>query len=213
MVIGDAANLADPINGGGIHNAMESGHLASEVALEAIAGGDFSRDFLGRYATRWNGRREMDWRTGELMLSIAKNPNLREIYLLLIQTIARAIRDNPDFEEFCGGIFTGPLPARKCFCPRTLLGVTPLAPGTWISALLAPHGYATSPLFSHCVSAACVLLKMTGRVLKAPLTNLEWGTEILAKALGLLECYAKGRHGLPAQSPADCGQPEGGIAS
>lgn len=212
MLIGDAANLADPINGGGIHNAMESAHLASEVALQAIARGDFSMGFLSRYATLWSERREMDWRTGELMLSIAKNPNLREICLLLIQTIAGVIRENPRFEEFCGGIFSGTLPARKCLCPRTLLSVTPLDPRSWLLALVAPHGSAPSPFLGHCVSAARVLLKTGGRVLEAPLTNLEWGTEILTKAIGLVDCYARRQLGFSEHSFAGYGQPNGAFA-
>lgn len=203
MLIGDAANLADPINGGGIHNAMESAHLASEVALQAIAHGDFSMEFLNRYATLWSEKCEMDWRAGELMLTIAKNPNLREIYLLFIQTIARVIRENPRFEEFCGGIFSGTLPARKCLCPRTLLDVTPLDPRTWFSALISPHGLDPSPFLGHCVSAAHVLLKTGGRVLEAPLTNLQWGTEILTRALGLVDCYA--RRQLGSLEPAFAG--------
>ncbi|MDA1193412.1 MAG: NAD(P)/FAD-dependent oxidoreductase, partial [Candidatus Poribacteria bacterium] len=41
MVIGDAAHQADPMNGGGIINAMIAGEIAAGVAAEAIEVGDF----------------------------------------------------------------------------------------------------------------------------------------------------------------------------
>jgi digeranylgeranylglycerophospholipid reductase len=53
LVVGDAARQVDPLTGGGIINAMEAGHLAAEVAAEAIAAGDTSAAALARYQTHW----------------------------------------------------------------------------------------------------------------------------------------------------------------
>ncbi|PXF58387.1 MAG: hypothetical protein C4B58_06680 [Deltaproteobacteria bacterium] len=190
MLIGDAANLADPVNGGGIHSAIESAHLAAQVAMQAIAFGDFSSGFLCRYESLWNERTEMDWRTGELLLSIAKNPNLREVYISLIKAVAKMIKENPRFEQFLGGIFSGVMPARKCICPFSLLDVTPLDPRIWLSALVSSPNPKPLALLEQAVSAMQNTLKTTVRIVSNPMVNLYWGLEILSKTLGLVGCYA-----------------------
>ena len=53
MLVGDAAHHNDPISGGGIVNAMIGGHLAAEVAVEAIQHGDVSAEFLKEYERQW----------------------------------------------------------------------------------------------------------------------------------------------------------------
>jgi digeranylgeranylglycerophospholipid reductase len=53
MLVGDAAHHNDPISGGGIVNAMIGGHLAAQVAYEAIQHGDLSVAFLKEYERRW----------------------------------------------------------------------------------------------------------------------------------------------------------------
>ena len=54
MLVGDAARQVDPLTGGGIVNAMTAGRMAAEVAAAALAAGDTSAGFLGRYEERWN---------------------------------------------------------------------------------------------------------------------------------------------------------------
>ena len=53
MLVGDAARQVDPLTGGGIANALAAGQLAAGVAVEAIAAGDTSAGFLGRYEEAW----------------------------------------------------------------------------------------------------------------------------------------------------------------
>ena len=74
MLIGDAANQADPLNGGGIHKAMESAYCAAEACRSALSIGDFSQQTMQRYETLWSKAYEADWRTAEIFMSIAKNP-------------------------------------------------------------------------------------------------------------------------------------------
>jgi digeranylgeranylglycerophospholipid reductase len=57
MVVGDAARQVDPLTGGGIINAMMAGKLAADVAVEAIAAGDVSAQFLKKYQDRWDQSR------------------------------------------------------------------------------------------------------------------------------------------------------------
>jgi digeranylgeranylglycerophospholipid reductase len=56
MLVGDAARQVDPLTGGGIINAMTAGELAARVAVKAIAVGNVSASFLGRYEEEWQRR-------------------------------------------------------------------------------------------------------------------------------------------------------------
>ncbi len=58
VLVGDAARMIDPLTGGGILNGCLAGKYAGEVAGEALAVGDFSAAFLGRYDRRWRERLE-----------------------------------------------------------------------------------------------------------------------------------------------------------
>lgn len=53
MIIGDAAQLVNPVTGGGIDLAMLSGKLAAEVAVESLHKNDVSRKSLSTYQNRW----------------------------------------------------------------------------------------------------------------------------------------------------------------
>ena len=53
LVVGDAAGTADPIDGGGIFNALVSGEVAGKVAAEALESGNTSADFLTKYEELW----------------------------------------------------------------------------------------------------------------------------------------------------------------
>ncbi|NYT02936.1 MAG: NAD(P)/FAD-dependent oxidoreductase [Methanosarcinales archaeon] len=53
ILAGDAARQSDPITGGGILNAMNAGIMAGEMAAEALARGDTSKEGLKPYEDRW----------------------------------------------------------------------------------------------------------------------------------------------------------------
>ncbi|MFH1221502.1 MAG: NAD(P)/FAD-dependent oxidoreductase [Candidatus Micrarchaeota archaeon] len=53
MVIGTAAKQVDPIHGGGIATAMETGVMAADVALKAHKKKDFSKKMLFEYEAKW----------------------------------------------------------------------------------------------------------------------------------------------------------------
>ncbi|MEM2259283.1 MAG: NAD(P)/FAD-dependent oxidoreductase [Candidatus Thermoplasmatota archaeon] len=54
MLVGDAAQLVNPIHGGGIVRAIHSSIIASEVAEKAFNKNDLSKEFLKEYERRWN---------------------------------------------------------------------------------------------------------------------------------------------------------------
>ncbi|MDD5340047.1 MAG: NAD(P)/FAD-dependent oxidoreductase [Candidatus ainarchaeum sp.] len=71
MVIGTAAKQVDPIHGGGIAIAMETGILAGNAAVEALKKKDLSRDFLYKSY-------EVPWRAG-LGKDLEKKLALRKV--------------------------------------------------------------------------------------------------------------------------------------
>lgn len=191
MLVGDAANLADPMNGGGIHKAMESAYLASLVSAQALAWGDCSQQVLALYDRLWNQRNGLDWRTGEFLVSIAKNPNLRELYLSFLKAVGKLGEDDQRFRDFCTGVFTEVTARSACLSPLVLFDVVPLAPSAWTSLFRSPDGTGVRGTVHLATSALRESLQMTGRVVSSPTANLRWGLEVVAKMLGLVECYAE----------------------
>ena len=54
MLVGDAARHTDPPTGGGMLQALGSGHTAGEVARKAVRQNDASARVLREYETEWN---------------------------------------------------------------------------------------------------------------------------------------------------------------
>jgi len=54
MLVGDAAHHTDPITGGGIMAALQSGTIAGQVANKAVRQNDASVRVLREYETEWN---------------------------------------------------------------------------------------------------------------------------------------------------------------
>jgi menaquinone-9 beta-reductase len=191
LLAGDAANAADPLNGSGIHAAIESGHFVAATLLDALAVNDFSAEFLHAYEDRWNRENGVDWRTGELLLSLAKNAHLRDVYLYLLRAIGVLARGDARFQAFCGGIYSGMIPASKAFCPRALFEATPLDPVLWLAALLSSRQHAIEDMVRQATSVAELGLRLSGRVARNPLAMVCWAAEVLTKTGGLAGCYAR----------------------
>lgn len=62
LIAGDAAHMANPVSGGGIHTAMLSGKFAGETAVKALERGDCTRKTLKQYERLWKEEfgRELD---------------------------------------------------------------------------------------------------------------------------------------------------------
>ncbi len=65
MLVGDAAQLVNPIHGGGITRAMHSSIMAAEVAEKALKSGDLSKEKLQEYEKMWEA--EYGEKTKKLM--------------------------------------------------------------------------------------------------------------------------------------------------
>ncbi len=98
MVVGDAARLADPLSGGGIPQALDSGHIAGEVAAEALENGRLDAQTLAEYPRRF-------WKTYGRYQDLSVR--LRDFYLELndgeLAYLARSLKS-----VFDGKILTTP---------------------------------------------------------------------------------------------------------
>jgi len=57
LLVGDAARVTDPFSGGGIHNAIRTGHLAADWLKKGFDSNDLSATFLKGYEREWIKRR------------------------------------------------------------------------------------------------------------------------------------------------------------
>ena len=186
MLVGDAANQADPLNGGGIHKAMESAFCASEACLYAFSIGDFSRGTLRRYETMWSEQFELDWRTAEIFLSIAKNPNLKDFCLFLLRQIGKLTAADRQFHDFASGVFSGVISQSACLSPRAVYDAFPKDSSTWLSLLESQGGILLGPM--RVAKGAVTSLASAGiRMAGSPVKNLDWGVEVTTKLFRLAE--------------------------
>lgn len=186
MLVGDAANQADPLNGGGIHKAMEGAFHASQAAIAALEKGDFSAEMLGRYPASWCDEFELDWRTAELFLSIAKNPNLKDFCLYLLRQIGGLTDADPQFQDFCSGVFSGVIDQSSALSPRALYHAFPKQPEAWLSLLDRNGGILAGS--ARLAGGAIGSLATAGvRMVRNPVRNLDWSLEVATKMAVLAE--------------------------
>lgn len=182
MLVGDAANQADPLNGGGIHKAIESAWYAARAAEAAFATGDFSARGLGLYPRLWESETGADWQTAELLLTIAKNPAIRDFCLLLLERIGRLTSEDARFRAFAAGVFSGVLAQRLAVSPAALWRALPKHPAVWRAVLR--NGESERGLARATVGS---LARAGGAALRDPLPHLGWASEVAGKVLRLAE--------------------------
>ncbi|MDA8051268.1 MAG: geranylgeranyl reductase family protein [Rhodospirillales bacterium] len=182
MLVGDAANQADPLNGGGIHKAMESAFYAARAAEAAFAAGDFSRRTLALYRRLWESETGADWQTAELFLTIAKNPAIRDFCLLVLERIGRLTAGDAGFRAFAAGVFSGVLAQRLAVSPAALRRAFPKDLGAWQAVLRWHEGER-----GLARRAAESFTRAGGAALCDPMPQLGWGFEVASKALRLAE--------------------------
>jgi geranylgeranyl reductase family protein len=210
MLVGDAANQADPLNGGGIHKAMEGASLAAEAAFHALSVGDFSERTLGHYEQLWQESFETDWRTAEFFLAVAKNPALRDFCLFLLTQIGRLTSEDQRFQEFASGVFSGTIAQSACLSPLALYKAFPKSPDTWLALVHQDDSGVAAGSARLIGGAAGSLTRAATRIVRDPLRNLDWGLDVAVKAVQLaqlgVEGPARGSVGerrVPAWAPAN----------
>jgi digeranylgeranylglycerophospholipid reductase len=93
MLAGDAAQLTDPITGGGIKHALFSGEFAGTIAAEAVKTGDSSEKMLKKYQTLWEKN------FGKIM---DRNLKLKEYYVDMSDEEANKVAKSLQDVDFAG---------------------------------------------------------------------------------------------------------------
>ena len=191
LLIGDAANQADPLNRGGIHTAMESAYCAAEACSHALSVGDFSRDTLKRYETLWTTRFEPDWRMSEIFMSIAKNPNLKDFSLFVLKQIGELTAADPRFRDFASGVFSGVVSQSTWLSPRALYDAFPKDLSTWLTLLKSNGGELNKGAAAGSMRLAYGAIASAAKaglgLARNPNTTLDWGMDVATKALRLAD--------------------------
>lgn len=100
MLVGDAAQLTDPITGGGIKHALWSGEMAGKVAAEAVQVGDFTDRFLRKYQKEWENK------CGKML---SRDLILKNYYLGMTDEEANDIAKSLEGVDFTGVLDVGQL--------------------------------------------------------------------------------------------------------
>jgi geranylgeranyl reductase family protein len=187
LLIGDAANQADPLNGGGIHKAMENAHIAAQAVANAFRVNDFSKPTLSVYETLWNERYELDRRAGDLLLTVAKNPALKNFCMFLLKNIGRLTRTDHRFRDFCAGVFSGMIPQHAAVSPLAVLEAFPNDVHSWLFLLqefdrefpLFPFGLASKTLTGS--------LDLALQIAQHPSENIDWALDVMTKSIRLFD--------------------------
>lgn len=76
LLVGDAAGLIDPFTGEGIGNAIRSGRIAAEVAVEALASNDFSASALSDYDGRIHTAMKKEFKIAKWVTRLQQRPRM-----------------------------------------------------------------------------------------------------------------------------------------
>ncbi|MCX6916755.1 MAG: hypothetical protein NT167_27545, partial [Verrucomicrobia bacterium] len=165
-----------------IHKAFESGALAAGFLRQVLTEGDFSAGSMARYDQVLEKYWGVDWQSAELLLTIAKNPHFRLLYLQLLEHLGELTRHDPRFADFASGIFTGMVPQSWYLSPLALLSAFPRNPQAWLSLVTGNGG--TRAARSAAAAARGVIAGLRS-LLAHPAGNLAWALEVGAKSLDL----------------------------
>lgn len=182
LIIGDAARFVDPINGEGVHTALESARLAAAVADRAMVRGDLSAASLSAYERDWRAKFELDLQTSDLIVTIPKNRALLPLWLLIIRMVAERSMADPEFAVSCGGIMAGIVPSHQGLSLPLAVRAAMQRPDFW----LRHQGEALSAM-------AALMMPYRGEPPVQKEFTIDWTRTIAAKwaevSSGLVQAY------------------------
>jgi len=103
LVAGDAAGMVDPVNGGGIMQAIHGGKLAGEVCVNALEAEEFSASFLSKYQNLWRKSKDYLLIQAQYLLSnifLYFSKHDKDAYTKMAAFINGGIRGIPDTFRF-----------------------------------------------------------------------------------------------------------------
>ena len=115
MLIGDAANLINPLNGEGIQYALLSASWAAETLAPCLRDDDFSAPALAPFAARVESEMRYDMALARLIVQLISNRALTPLWIEASKIIAARAHKDANTARIVSGIFAGLLPARDAF--------------------------------------------------------------------------------------------------
>jgi digeranylgeranylglycerophospholipid reductase len=122
LVVGDAAGQAKPTTGGGVVLGGICASIAGEAVAEAVARGDYSASFLGRYEERWKERFSHDYRMMLLarrVLNKLSDSAVDKLFRAVIDENLQGLLSAEGDMDFQSGVLL------KLFRKKEILGILP----------------------------------------------------------------------------------------
>jgi menaquinone-9 beta-reductase len=186
LLVGDAAGFVDPINGEGIHTALESARIAAMVAHEALQAGNFSQAFLNRYERRWRNAFDLDLRTSDLIVTIIKNRSLMWSWLFILKMIGEKALSDRDYAATCGGVLSGVVPTHCSLSPTIMVKTLMHGPSFWQRNLGLKFDRGVLGLINSGLMAASGALDAFSEMASQPIQTVDWGLDVATKGLDIL---------------------------
>jgi geranylgeranyl reductase family protein len=191
LLLGDAASFIDPINGEGIHTALESARMAAQVANEALFTENFSATFLARYEKRWRAAFDLDMRTSDLLVTIIKNRSFNGIWLFVLKMIAQKALADHKYAETCGGILAGVVPTHHSLSPTIITKTLLNPPEAWLQNIGISLDQGVPGAVDSSLQLAQEALEAVALIAQQPRHHLEWSMEVASKGLEVVGCLGK----------------------
>jgi geranylgeranyl reductase family protein len=186
LLIGDAGSFVDPINGEGIHTALETALLAAGVADDALRAEDFSAAFLARYADRWRATLDLDMQTSDLIVAIIQNRALTPFFMFLLNLIGERAGRDLAYANTCGGILAGVVPAHHSLSPIIMTKTLLHGSGFWERQLEMTSDGGLKDIVNSGLLAGSTLLDILSEMAQEPAHTASWSLRVAGKGLGLL---------------------------
>jgi geranylgeranyl reductase family protein len=186
LFVGDAGSFIDPINGEGIHTALESAAIAAGVADEALRANDLSDAFLSRYQRRWREAFDLDLRTSDFIVTVIKNRSMLGLWLLVLRMIGqRASYDEP-YATVCAGILSGVVPTHRAISADIVVKTMMHGPRFWKQNLPLTFEDGVRGLLTSGLLTTSGGIDAVREMVENPIHTLDWGFDVAAKGLGVL---------------------------
>ncbi|MGH2537023.1 MAG: NAD(P)/FAD-dependent oxidoreductase [Candidatus Promineifilaceae bacterium] len=207
LLIGDAGSFVDPINGEGIHTALETAVIAAGVAEEALQTGDLSAAFLASYERRWRAALALDLQMASLIVAIIQNRPLTPLWMTLLRLIGTAAGRDPRYAALCGGILAGVVPTHHSASPVAAAKTLRHGPALWSAELGHAAGPGLAGLTGAGMLAASHLLDAMSGMLAEPAHTAGWGLDVARKGAGVVRGLGEKYASSALQFVAGAGRP------
>ena len=186
LFVGDSGSFIDPINGEGIHTALESASIAAAVADQALHENDLSAARLSKYESMWRAAFDLDLRTSDFIVTVIKNRSMLGLWLLVLRMIGARASFDQHYAAICAGILSGVVPTHRAISADIVVKTMMHGPQFWqrnlpVSFEDGLRGLITSGLLTT-GSGVNAITEMA----EHPAQTLDWGFDVAAKGFGVL---------------------------